>query len=310
MRLSLRQAVRGLLPLLVIVSSARIANAQGEHDHDHGAGGHTGPRIIEQHRWSDPEGRLMAYYSAALAFSPVGAPRIAAPWGGSLGLEISYLPSLSDAQRSAGFSKTESTNLAPIVPRPRFALSLPSGFAIEGSWIPPVRAFGVTANLFSAAITRPIPLRGNVLLTPRIAGTTGSVKGPITCNQELEERGGGDGIFYAHVCHSIESEDRFEPVAFSGELIASRTMRGGTLAPYLGLGVRREQSTFDVGVRFSDGSFDPNHPILEVNLTRGYGFLGATWSGPRRSALSAEMFYAPGSLFTGRVQASLQLFGS
>ena len=308
MRLLHERAVRLTVPLLISIGAAPAAGAQDEHDH--GSGGHTGPRHVEQHRWSDPEGRLMAYYSVALAFSPVGSPRVAAPWGGSLGLELSYLPALSEAQRSAGFSKTESTNLAPIVPRPRFSLSLPSGFAIEGSWIPPVRAFGVTANLFSAAISRPIPLRGNVLLTPRIAGTTGSVKGPITCNQELEERGGGDGIFYAHVCHSIESEDRFEPRALSGELVASRTMRGGSIAPYLGVGVRREESTFDVGVRFSDGSFDPNHPILKLDLTRGYGFLGATWSGPRRSALSAELFYAPGSLVTGRVQASMQLFGS
>lgn len=252
----------------------------------------------------------MAYYAAALAFSPVGAPRIAGPWGGSFGLEVSYLPALSQAQRSAGFSKTESTNLAPVVPRPRLSLTLPAGFAVEGSWIPPIRAFGVTANLVSAAITRPFALRGNVILTPRIVGTTGSVKGPITCNQELEDRGGGDAIFYAHVCHSIESEDRFEPMALSGELVASRTIRGGSIAPYAGVGLRMERNTFDVGVRFSDGSLDPNHPILKMNLTRGYGFLGATWAGPRRSALSAEMFYAPSSLLTARVQASMRLFGS
>ena len=307
---SFREGAVRWVAAVLFLGAVPVAGAQDGHDHEHGEGGHTGARIVEQHRWHDPEGRLMAYYSAALAFSPVGAPRIAAPWGGSLGIELSYLPALSDAQRSAGFSKTQSTNLAPIIPRPRFALSLPGGFAIEGSWIPPMRVFGVTANLLSAAITRPVPVRGNVLLTPRIAGTTGSVKGPITCNQELEENGGGDGLFYAHVCHSMESEDRFEPVAVSGELVASRTIRGGSIAPYLGLGIRHERSSFDVGVRYSDGSFDPNHPILELDLTRGYGFLGATWSGPRRSAISAEMFYAPNSLLTGRVQASIQLFGS
>jgi hypothetical protein len=294
---------------MLIVGAASVARAQDEHDHDHGSG-HVGPRVVEQHRWQSPEGRLMAYYSAGLAFSPVGAPRLARPWGGSLGLELSYLPALSEAQRSGGFSKTESTNLVPVVPRPRVSLTLPAGFAVEGSWIPPVRAFGVTANLVSAALARPIALRNGFVLTPRIAGTTGSVKGPITCNQELEDRGGGDAIFFTHVCHNMESEDRFEPMAFSGEIVASRSLRGGSLAPYAGLGVRRERSSFDVGVRFSDGSFDPNHPILEMDLTRGYGFLGATWAGPRRSALSGEMFYAPGSLLTARVQASIRMFGS
>ncbi len=293
---------------MLIVGVASMAQAQD--DHDHGVG-RDGPRIVERYRWRDPEGRLMAYYSAALAFSPVGAPRIAAaPWIGTVGFEVSYLPALSEAQRSNGFSKTESTNLAPIIPRPRISVSLPAGFSVEGSWIPPIRAFGITANLVSAAMSRPFALRNGIMLTPRVAGTTGSVKGPITCNGDLEDRGGGDAIFYAHVCHSIESEDRFEPMAVSGEVVASRSVRGGTISPYAGVGLRHERSTFDVGVRFSNGAPDPNHPILKMNLTRGYGFVGATYGGVRRSALSGELFYAPGSLLTGRVQASIRFFGS
>ena len=307
MRLFRGTVARYAVPMVMIVA-VPAARAQ-DHDHDHPTG-RVGPRAVERYRWQDPEGRIMAYYSAAVAFSPVGAPRVARPWGGSFGLEVSYVPALSEAQRSRGFSHAESTNLVPMVPRPRLSLTLPAGFAVEGSWIPPIRAFGVTANLVSAAITRPFALRGNVILTPRIAGTTGSVKGAITCNEDLQARGGGDAIFYAHVCHGVESEDRFEPLALSGELVASRTIRGGSIAPYAGVGLRREHTTFDVGVRYSDGSVDPNHPILKMNLTRGYGFLGATWSGPRRSALSAEMFYAPSSLLTARVQASMRLFGS
>jgi hypothetical protein len=292
---------------MLVIGAASVAPAQEDHDHDHGQG-RDGVRLVEQHRWQDPEGRLMAYYSAALAFSPVGAPRIAPPWGASFGLELSYIPALSEAQRSGGFSKTESTNLVPVMPRPRLSLTLPAGIAVEGSWVPPVRVFGVTANLFSAAITRPFAVRSFVL-TPRIAGTTGTVKGPITCNEDLEARGGGDAIFYTHVCHGLESDDRFEPDAISGELVASRSIRGGSVSPYAGVGIRSERTTFDVGVRFSDGSLDPNHPILKQDLTRGYGFLGATWAGPRRSALSAEMFYAPGSLLTARMQASIRLPG-
>lgn len=252
----------------------------------------------------------MAYYSAALAFSPVGSPRVANARGASIGLELSWLPALSEAQRSAGFSKAQSTNLAPVVPRPRVSVGLPAGFTLEGSWIPPIRAFGVTANLVSGAIARSFETGGSFTLTPRIAGTIGSVKGPITCNDDLRKRGGGDAIYYTYICHGTESEDSFEPNALSGELIASRSFRRGALAPYAGVGVRVERDRFDVGVRFPDGTADPNHAILELDLTRGYGFAGATWAGPRRSALSAELFYAPGSLVTGRVQASLRLFGS
>jgi hypothetical protein len=295
-----------LAAAMLMIAIVPAARAQDEHDH---GTGREGPRVVERYQWGDPEGRLMGYYSAALAFSPVGAPRIASPWNGSLGVELSYLPALSEAQRSAGFSKTESTNLLPVIPRPRASLTLPAGFALEASWIPPIPAFGVTANLVSAAISRPIVLR-NVIVTPRISGTTGSVRGPITCNEELEERGGGDAIFYAHVCHGLESEDRFEPVAMSGELVATRIIGGRSIAPYVGVGVRHERNTFDVGVRYSDGSLDPNHPILKLNLTRGYGFAGASWGGPRRSLLSTELFYAPKSLLTARVQASIRVFGS
>jgi hypothetical protein len=293
------------MALLMSIGVASPAGAQGDgHDHEHGSG--SGHRLTEQHRWRDPEGRLMGYYSAALAFSPVGAPAVAAPWALTLGLEASYLPPLSEAQRSAGFSKTEYTNLSPVLPRPRLALSLPFGVAVEGSWIPPIEAFSVTANLVSGAISRPFPVRG-VLVTPRVAATTGSVRGPMTCNNELADGSDGDLLFFQHICHGMESEDRFEPRAVSGELMVSRSMRGGSLTPYIGGGVRSEEDRFEIGVRFTDGSLDPNHPILTMDLTRGYGFLGATWAGRGRGAISGELFYAPGSLVTVRVQASLRL---
>jgi hypothetical protein len=295
----------GALALIITVAAPSESQMYGNGDPPR-----AGTRVVEEHSWSSHEGRLMAYYSAALAFSPVGAPRPAGVRGASIGIELSYLPALSEAQRSAGYTKAQSTNLAPVVPRPRISVALPAGFSLEGSWIPPIRVFGVKANLLSGAVSRSFTAPGGFSLTPRIAGTIGSVKGPITCNDELQERGGGDAVYFTYVCHGTESEDSFEPSALSGELIASRTIRRGTIAPYAGFGVRLERDRFDVGVRFPDGSTDPNHSILELDLTRGYGFLGATWAGPRRSAVSAELFYAPGSLVTGRVQASLQLFGS
>ena len=297
------------LAVAALVITAPPVDAQGDgHDHDHGSG--SGHRLTEQYRWRDAEGRLMAYYSAALAFSPVSAPRAMTPGAIRIGLEASYLPPLSEAQRSAGFSKTETTNFSPVLPRPRLAIGLPKGISVEASWVPPVKAFGATANLVSGAISKSFAVRTDILLTPRLSGITGSVRGPITCNDEMTTRTEGDLLFYEHVCHDMESEDRFEPRALNGEVVASRSMRDGALSPYLGIGVMNEWDRFDVGVRFSDGSIDPNHPILEMNLTRAYGFLGATWAGPRRSAITGELFYAPGSLLTARFQASMLLRGS
>ena len=286
-------------------------------------------RVVETHDWSDEEGRLMGYYSAALAFSPVGVAPGGRAWSGAFGLEISYIPPLSREQRTGGFQKTESTNLAPVLPRPRAALTLPGGATLEASWVPPVKAFDVTANLFSAALSMPLAEVRGVTLTPRLNGTTGRVTGPITCNESVRGTSGG-GDYFTFVCHDRESEDRFEPRALGLELVASRAQRGvASLLPYAGLGVRTERNRFDVGVICNPpagstpigtsltcapaGSRDPFHPILETSMTRGYGFAGATWLAPGglgRTALSGEMFYAPGSLLTGRVQASVRFRGA
>src|SRR5512138_2753349 len=105
-----------------------------------------------------PEAKLMLYYSSTVAFSPLGAPLAATPYAKVAGtrrtmprveaaVELSYLPRLSAAQRTAGSDKPESTNLAPLFARPRVAARLPGDLGLEISWIPPVRLFDVKANL-------------------------------------------------------------------------------------------------------------------------------------------------------------------
>ena len=289
-------------------------------------------RVVESYDWSEHEGRLLGYYSAAIAFSPVGVAPGGRPWSGAFGLELSYFPPLSRAQRTGGFQKTESTNLAPVLPRPRLALTLPGGATLEASWVPPVEAFDVTANLLSGALSLPVGGVRGASFTARVNGTTGSVTGPITCNDSVREAEDGEDYF-TYVCHSRESEDRFEPRALGAELlVANRTAAGRSVLPYAGLGVRTERNRFDVGVICNPppgaapafyantslycsptGSRDPHHPIIETSMTRGYGFAGATWLAPAgigRTALSGELFYAPGSLVTGRVQASVRFRGA
>ena len=289
-------------------------------------------RVVERHPWNDADGRLMGYYSAALAFSPAAAPEPAPrAYALRLGLELSLIPPLSEENRTGGFSKTESTNLAPVLPRPRASLTLPGGVVAEGSWVPPVHLFAVTANLGALALSRTIAGVGPLSLTPRLALSAGTVTGAVTCNHDLFDRGGGDSLYFEKVCHGRESRDQFRPRAASLELTAAPRASGGTwwggrLRPYAGAGVRAERTRFDVGVRGYDGSLDPSYPSIELRVTRGYGFAGATWlaggsadgatgrGSAGRDALrlramrfSAELFYAPGSLVTVRTQGSLPL---
>ena len=262
-------------------------------------------RVVERHDGNDAEGQLMAFYSAALAFSPVGALGVIDERIGA-GLELSLIPPLSRAQRTAGGTKVESTNLAPVLPRPRLRVALPARTTLELSWVPPVTAFGVTPNLWAVALSRPFEIAHGVVLVPRLAGSGGHATGAITCNDELAHNGEGDSLYFAFVCHGRESADRFAPRAVSGELVATRAVRSA-LSAYAGVGTRLEHTKFTIGVRRSDGSSDPNHPILEMHALRSYLLAGGTWALRPRAAASAELFYAPGTVLTVRAQAMLRL---
>ena len=262
-------------------------------------------QIVERHSFSDPEGRIMGYYSAGLAFTSVAAPRPGAR-GLEVGLELAYLPPLSEAQRSGGFAKEESTNLMPVVPRPRVAYGLPWDTRFEASYVPPLKVFGVKASLLSVALSHPMWQGQRMHLTARIAGSSSRVVAPITCNKSITERGTNGEIFFTKVCHGHESEDVFHAPALSAEVLASRP-GSARIHPYLGLGVRSEHDKFYVRVKEFNGQPDPNHPVLEMSVTRPYGMLGATWVRSARSSLGGELFYAPGSMLTVRLLGSMHL---
>lgn len=259
-------------------------------------------REIQRHDADDAEGRLMAYYSSALAFSPLvlgDAGRFA------FDLELSYVPRLSAAQRSAGFDKPEATNLAPAFPRPRLRGTV-RGFALEGSWMPPVRTFGVKANLVAGAVTAPALTIAGVALAPRISALGGSVRGPITCNEETAEDGGVDlQVYYASVCHGTDSDDAFEPSHVSLDLLAARD--AGPVRAYASFGARRDRTRFDIVVRRPDGTQDVDHPILELRDVEPQFSLGAAWRGRGRVRLGAEWFWAPGSVSTVRIAAGARV---
>ena len=264
-----------------------------------GAGTLPAQRVVERHPFSDPEGRLLAFYSAAMAFSPAGlAPDESRL---SVSLEVSHVPYLDQAQRRPSIDKPESTNLAPFFPRPRGALRIGNWIA-EASWIPPMRVFDVEANLGSVAIVAPALTVGSVSVAPRLWGTWGRVRGAMTCSTTTMLGHGSDlELYYSTVCHGRESDDWFEPRMLGGEAVASRSLgpAGGRI--YALLGARVDRTRFDIGVLTQDGARDADHPILALKAFRPHGALGASWRVRRGVYAGGEVFYAPGSLLTGRV---------
>lgn len=256
-------------------------------------------RVLERHGFSDPEGRLLAFYSASMAFSPAGIG-----WDDSrlsLALEVSHVPYLDKAQRRPSIDKPESTNLAPFFPRPRMSLGLGS-WRVEASWIPPMRVFDVEANLGSLAIRGPSATIGAFRLSPRAWATIGRVRGAMTCSsQEMIGHGSDLELYYATVCHGRESDDWFEPRMAAGEAVVSRSLGSGGSSVYGLLGARVDRTRFNIGVLTFDGQRDPDHPILQLSTFRPHVAVGGSWMVRRGVYAGGEMFYAPGSLLTGRV---------
>ena len=279
-------------------------------------------REVQTYSTGAPEAKLMLYYSSSIAFSPLGVPfgvqrpamatgvaDGAAPSRVELSVELSYLPPLSAEQRTVGSDKPQSTNLAPVFPRPRLGARLPGGFGLELSWIPPLRVFDVKANLFAGALSYSFALPSRFSLVPRVSVLAGRVEGPITCNSDMAS--GTDAAlirYYSFVCYGNDSRDYFEPRHVSGELLAAYRSTSGRWESYLTAGARAERSQFDVGVIREDGSRDLDQPILEVKATRAYGAIGASWFGISRTRLAAELYYAPGSVVTGRALAGVRLW--
>jgi hypothetical protein len=278
-------------------------------------------RELKRYGPGAPEAKLMLYYSSTVAFSPLGVPLGAdrpstmpvasgrMPSRFEAAVELSYLPPLSVEQRTAGSDKPESTNLAPVFARPRIGARLPGGVGLELSWIPPVRVFDVKANLFAGAISRSFSVPLGIRVVPRASFLTGRVEGPITCNRDTGTKGNAAlATYFSFVCYGNDSRDFFEPNHVSGELLFARTSSSGRWQPYASAGARAERTRFDIGVIRTDGTRDTDEPILEVKATRGYGTVGTSWFGFRRTRLATELYYAPGSTLTVRALAGVHLW--
>jgi hypothetical protein len=272
-------------------------------------------REVQTYGPNDPEGKLILYYSSAMAFSGIsdGAARKSAL---DIGFELSYVPPLTEEQRSVSNDKTESTNLAPVLPRPRVSYVTRGDFRVEASWLPPVKVFGVKANILAASLSHELFDIGSARVVGRLAGMTGIVKGPITCNEDFPKKGFDNQEYYRKVCYSNESEDHFKPRHVMGELIVSPvpSERPGRFRPYLGAGARWEHTEFDIGVQkpvTSGGKTvlvrDTDHPILELQGTRPYGVMGTSFRARSVVTLAGELYYMPGSLFTVRTMATYHL---
>ena len=254
------------------------------------------------------DSKLLAFFSAPIAFSPSGSTGQIAPWSVSVSLDATYIPKPSEDIRSSSYchNKGENTELSPVFPRPRLALGLPGGLYVEASYLPPITVMDATPNLGSVALGWARAIRGNVgatgstWLTLRGHATFGNVKGPITCSDDALQQSDPDGICFG----TEESEDTYKPQMVGGEAMLSFAP-GERFTAYVGGGYTSLKPRFQVGFQPTNGTFDDTR--VEVDLDRVSAFLGGRYRVGGRTALTGELYSVPKDATTFRFGVSYDL---
>jgi hypothetical protein len=252
---------------------------------------------------SSNEARTMAVFAVPLAFSAAGAPAANPAGRFFVGLEASYVPKVDPAIASPDIcipgKGPENTDLVFAMPRPRVSVTLPAGFLVEASWIPPLRISEAKANLVGVALSRTTALRnGSVLLDIRAHGTFGVIHGPITCDDAALQEATSE-------CYlGTRSDDAFKP-NMVGLQVAVGWKLGPTIRPYVGGGYNHLAPRFQVNFTNQAGSTDRRK--VTVDLERAALFAGASWQATSRVELSGEIYSAPTDAVTGRVVGRIRL---
>src|SRR5690242_19540210 len=248
---------------------------------------------------SSHEARLLAFYEAPVLFSMGSAPERLVPGAVRIGGEAIPVPSPDPALTHPSFCyqyTTNNTKLAPLFGRPRIVVGLPAGFAVEGSYIPPVSVSSARVTLGSLALSRTQSIalgRGIVVLQLRAHGTLGRIHGPITCPRaslQLQD--------VAAPCYgTVPSRDSYDPKSLGVEAGAATQL--GRLDVFAGGGANRLDPRFRAG--FTDALGNIDRTTVDVALVRGVAFGGATLHLRHDLAVSGQLYVVPADVSTLRL---------
>ena len=248
-----------------------------------------------------PEVKLLAFYSAPLAFSTAAHPVPLKAWQLQLTLEAATVPSADAAMRATNCytaSKGESTNLTQVLARPRVALGLPAGFIAEVGYIPPITIRDATANLVGLSLAWVVQygtLAGaNVIYQVRGHTLIGSVEGPITCGRDALQK--TDPL---KACYGDKiSNDRYTPNISGLEGVVS--LDAATYAVYLGVGYNSLDPQLQVD--FTPLGGIPDRSLVSTSrLSRTAIMAGGTFRLTPRFDVTGQIYAVPDDVSMLRV---------
>ena len=258
---------------------------------------------------SSNEGKLLAFYVAPLAFAPALSPEQMPAGAVRIGFEAEYLPKPSAEIQRTGkcfLQKSEHTSISPVFGRPRVTIGLPGGFAVEASYLPPIKIADAKPNMGSVAISRDQHFEtstalGDLDVMGRAHATFGNVKGPITCPKSSLQTTDASKPCYG----TTPSNDTFHPEMFGAELVAGIHPGNGLFQYYAGAGANRINPHFQVGFTDGTGHVDHTQVQLEKPATRVTLLAGVTSKPTSRLDYGLQVYSAPADATTFRFHAGL-----
>ena len=131
--------------------------------------------------------------------------------------------------------------------------------------------------------------------SPSQIGAVGSGQ-PFECDNPMDMQFGADGAFYL-----LTYGNGFNVISPDAGMYKWEYVKGQR-APNAVMSADRTDGPAPLTVQFSsDGSRDPDHPVLVMRSVRPFLTGGATWR-TGRAAAGGEVYYAPGSLITARIR--------
>jgi hypothetical protein len=226
---------------------------------------------------------LLNYFAMATTLSPLHSAVPNSPGSGSVNLELAGIPFLGCNRRLVlSGTKTEDTNKAPIMPRPRLSFSFNElgkivPYAGVG-YVPPITVFGTRNVIVSAEAGFGIQSETGFEWGMRYHATLMKTIAEIATPFSSEEP---------------EELDFYMGSTFGVDAIVGHEVKEG-LKPYLSLGFTDASTFFYIG----DDAVVGNNESPYASFT---GSLGVQWTLDKLD-FAGEFYTAPGVIYTGRLR--------
>lgn len=243
----------------------------------------------------DQQNYLLNYFSLSTSFSPLHGILPNEPGHGALSFEASVIPPLSCEHRLVfGGTKTEDTNKAPVLPRPRLTFTLPKigPIALYGGlgYVPPVTVFGTRNVVVSGEAGVGLPLKSGLGFGARYHFTLLKTVADVATAFDPADDAVLD--YYSGSTFGVDAMVGYQARLGSGQHPLQ-------LDPYLALGLTDVSTFFWIG----DDGVIGNNTAPYLGFT---GSLGAQLQWKRVQG-AAELYMAPGYVTTARFRIGVAI---